>query len=117
MPVSPKTTHDELVVELISGLAASAHTPPSETGASSFKDLKVSDVGLFEGSKAVGTANDSQQEEAMRFVQLDGGRKTLESIGIIDGPDAVVYLGFRDKSKGEYMHRFVLLVLHFFSPD
>ncbi|PWN91388.1 hypothetical protein FA10DRAFT_66069 [Acaromyces ingoldii] len=99
MPVSPKTTYDELINDVLAGLATSAHTPPAETGASSFKEMGPSDVGLFEGSKMVGTA-DGQQDESIRFVQVDREQPNLEEMGIIDGPDAIVYLGFRDASKG-----------------
>lgn len=113
MPVSPKTTYDELISDVLAGLATSAHTPPAETGASSFKDMGPSDVGLFEGSKTVGTA-DGQQDESIRFVQVDREQPNLEEMGIIDGPDAIVYLGFRDASKGEsphYLLCFCLVVL------
>ena len=109
MPVSPKTTYDELINDVLAGLATSAHTPPAETGASSFKDMGPSDVGLFEGSKTVGTA-DGQQDESIRFVQVDREQPTLEEMGIVDGPDAIVYLGFRDASKGESPHFFALLL-------
>lgn len=106
VPVYPKTTYDnlaELCLDLLSDAGLSA---PLETGTGSFTDLTTTDLAFFEGSHATaGGATASSRSDEVRFIELDRSKKgTIDAMGLKDGSDAVLYLGFRNKSSGESYH-------------
>jgi hypothetical protein len=100
VPVDPTTTYDELArlsLELLEGTDAEV---PEEIGVGSFEDLNAEDLAFFECNSAIGS--NGVHSDELKFVQLDRKNKsTISAMGLKDGADAVLYIGFLNKAKSE----------------
>lgn len=95
IPVEPKSTYDGLAQVSLHLLDRYKLNPPSELRASSFGEMKTDQLALFEGSLATtGSASDTTQ---LRFVEIPRKKATISAMGLKDGADAVLYLGFKDE--------------------
>lgn len=75
---------------------------PEGAGVDSFEDLNVDDLAFFEGNSVAG-ANGALLDD-IKFAELDRKSKpTVSAMGLKDGADAVLYIGFLNKTKSEYI--------------
>lgn len=71
-----------------------------EMGVDSFEDLDTNDVAFYEGNSTLGP-NGIPSEE-IKFVELDRKKKnTINAMGLKDGADAILYVGFLNRAKSE----------------
>ncbi|PWN33681.1 uncharacterized protein FA14DRAFT_161413 [Meira miltonrushii] len=102
VPVDPTTTYDELARLSLELLESTDAELPDEAGVESFEDLNVEDLAFFEGNSVVG-ANGAPSDD-IKFAELDRKKKpTISAMGLKDGADSVLYIGFLNKAKKTYM--------------
>ena len=101
IPVEPSTSYETLVGRALGMLANSDASPPEDSSLAAFDGMQPDDVALFSGSTGV-AGGAAAHDATIRFVELDrASQSTVAKMGLHDGAEAVVYLGFRSKVKGE----------------
>ena len=100
VPVDPTTTYDELARLSLDLLENTDAELPEGSNVESFQDLNLDDLAFFEGNSVIGTNGPSDE---IKFVQLDRKQKsTIGAMGLKDGADAILYIGFLNKAKSKY---------------
>jgi hypothetical protein len=97
IPVEPSTSYDKVISRALSILVKSDAIPPEESGFTSFQKMTEKDAALFQGSSS--TAGGAFQE-SMRYMEIDRIKQdTVSKMGFKDGPEALTYVGFRQKGR------------------
>ena len=100
VPVDPNTTYDELARLSLDLLESTDAELPEGSNVESFEDLNLDDLAFFEGNTVVGANGPSDE---IKFAELDRKKQsTISEMGLKDGADAILYIGFLNKAKSKY---------------